>query len=177
MSNKKHILVVDDELESLQGHLEEAARAGFETTTLRTTDEALQHFFDNDVTRFDLIVLDMMIPPPVEKPEPIDIWDGLRSGGHLLAILRRRVATRVPVLLLSNLAEDEIELEAWDRFEDWSAEAGQQLPDASSSDEVREALCRQFGTWIRAKRRTPPWHFPKLLEEMLEVAVGAGEHG
>ena len=167
MSNQpRHILIVDDELESLQAHIDQAKQAGFDVSLMRSTDEAIHEFLRGDTRRFDVIVLDMMIPPPEENPDSIDVWDGLRSGGHLLAILRDR-DDQVPVLLLSNLAEDEIELEAWDRFEDWRSQHGHPMPDARNSEMVREMLRQHFRTWIRAKRRTPPWHFPKVLEEML----------
>jgi CheY-like chemotaxis protein len=168
---RRKVLVVDDELDALEAHLGDLADAGYDVTTYKSTDEAIKSFLAGEATQFDVIVLDMMIPPPVENPEPIDIWDGLRSGGHLLEILRRHTPEPVPVLLLSNLAEDEIQLEAWDRFEEWQHEHGREVPEARSTDEVRDVLRRHFRTWIRAKRRTPPWHFPKVLGGILDEVL------
>ena len=168
MSDKKPtILIVDDELDALEGHIASLTDAGVNVSTLRSTDEALREILSGDIQAFDLVVLDMMIPPPVENPEPIDVWDGLRSGGHLLAILRRESKKFIPALLLSNLAEEEVELEAWDRFQEWAADNGASVPAARTSDEVRDVLCRHFRVWIRGKRRTPPWHFATLCHTIL----------
>ena len=51
---KRRILIVDDELDAVQGHIEEVGKAGFDVTVFRSTDEALREFIDGDVAVFDL---------------------------------------------------------------------------------------------------------------------------
>lgn len=165
---KRRVLIVDDELHVLQDHVHQLVTGGFEVAGVRTTDEAIREIMQKDVRQYDVVAMDMMIPPPEEKPTGIDVWDGLRSGGHLLSMLRK-VNEELPVLLLSNLDEEEVQLEAWDRFMEHRARAGKTAaaPAVHNPSELRGVLERDFRTWFRSKRRTPPWHFPKILNEIL----------
>lgn len=167
------ILFVDDELENMADHVRQLENAGCAVTQRRTTDEALQEFMSNRGLAYSLVILDMMIPPPdgEEYLSLVEAWDGLRSGGHLLHILRERSQSPAPpVLLLSNLADDEVLIEAWDRYVIWCDKHGHALPSARNTDAMAQILQAQFGTWVHGKRRTPPWHLPRLVSEILAGA-------
>ena len=49
----RHILVVDDELDALEGHLSELSDAGHRLTTFRSTDETLKQFLEGDASVFN----------------------------------------------------------------------------------------------------------------------------
>ncbi len=168
---KRRILIVDDELHVLNDHVHQLVTGGFEVAGVRTTDEAIREILQKDVRQYDLVAMDMMIPPPEAKPSDIEVWDGLRSGGHLLLMLRK-LTEDLPVLLLSNLDEEEVQLEAWDRFMEHRTRSGRAgaAPPVHSTGELRGVLERDFRTWFRSKRRTPPWHFPKILSDILAAA-------
>lgn len=166
------ILLVDDELENMADHVRQLQNSGFVVTAFRTTDQAVDEFMSDRARIYDLVILDMMIPPP-DGDRYINLfeaWDGLRSGGHLLHILREKHEdARPPVLLLSNLADDEVLIEAWDRFVIWCDKHRdhKMLPSARNTDAMATALQVNFGTWVQGKRRTPPWHLPKLAKQIL----------
>ncbi|MBI5863505.1 MAG: hypothetical protein HZB38_03130, partial [Planctomycetes bacterium] len=94
----------------------------------------------------------------------IETWEGLHSGGNLLGIFRRRCdGPTPPVLILSNVQESEVLIEAWDQFVNWCDFRNQELPRAAGESEIREVLKAHFGTWIHSKKRTPPWELPALV--------------
>ena len=164
------ILFVDDELELLADHVRQLEEAGYVVTQRRTTDEAIDEFVSDRGLNYSLVILDMMIPPPDRDDHQhyYDDWDGMRSGGRLLAILReRRPEPWPPVLLLSNLKDDEMLTEAWDRYTMWCDAHNLEMPPVRSHDAMAAALRDHFGTHVREKRRTPPWHLPKVAEEIL----------
>ncbi|MFN0137373.1 MAG: response regulator [Phycisphaerae bacterium] len=168
------ILLVDDELENMSDHVRQLQNNGYVVTSFRTTDQAVDEFMSDRSRIYDLVILDMMIPPPDgERYNSVfEAWDGLRSGGHLLHILREKHDdARPPVLLLSNLADEEVLIEAWDRFVIWADKRKSKLalPSARNVDAMASALQTQFGTWVHGKRRTPPWHLPKLAQQILGV--------
>lgn len=162
------ILFIDDELDAMNDHINALVNAGHEVTMYRTTDDALDVIgVRRHVGEFEAVVLDMMIPPPVRNPHPHLVWDGLRSGGHLLLEIRRH-SESVPVLILSNLDEEEVQLECWDRFVEWRTLRKLDLPKVYGASELRESLRKDFRTMYRSKRRTPPWAFPKVLDDLVK---------
>jgi CheY-like chemotaxis protein len=173
----KTILFVDDDLENMADHVRKLEEAGFAVTQRRTTDEALHDFIDDRARSYDLILLDMMMPPPDQEElsrhhdefdNLIDVWDGLRSGGHLLGILRsRHEVPTPPVLILSNLDESELLLESWEQFVIWCARLGRPVPSASTEPDMRRVLRENFQVDVRGKRRTPPWHLPEVVREII----------
>ncbi len=164
------ILLVDDELEILSDHIRKLEEAGFAVTQRRTTDQAIDDFMNDRGVAYDLVILDMMIPPPdrEEYRHFYDDWDGMRSGGRLLYILRQSQQNpHPPVLLLSNLKDDEMLTEAWDRYAIWCDRHDLDMPPVRSDEAMISTLRSRFGTWVREKRRTPPWHLPKVVQEIL----------
>lgn len=171
------ILFVDDDLENMSDHVRKLEDAGFAVTQRRSTDEALHDFLNDRGEGYDAIILDMMMPPPDEAGlsgykdrihNLVDVWDGLRSGGHLLGILRtRQKEPRPPVLILSNLDESEILLEAWEQYVMWAARHGRPVQSASDEHRMAAILRDQFRVTVRGKRRTPPWHLPELVRELI----------
>lgn len=166
------ILFVDDELDMLAEHVRFLEAAGYAVTRLRTTDEAVSEFLDNRGRNYDAVILDMMIPAPEREAHHslYDAWDSMRSGGHLLEILRSEAAEpRPPVLLLSNLRNDEMLNEAWERYEVWCNHRRRPVASASNADMMEQVLRAEFQTWVREKRRTPPWHLPVVMKEVLSA--------
>jgi CheY-like chemotaxis protein len=164
------VLFVDDELDILADHVRKLEDAGLLVTQRRTTDEAVSEFVNDRGRNYDLVILDMMIPAPEGEPyhSLYDAWDSMRSGGQLLEILRQHTTEpRPPVLLLSNLRDDEMLTEAWDRYEMWCANHDRPVASASNHQMMAQALRAHFGTWVREKRRTPPWHLPVVVKEIL----------
>jgi len=170
-AHRYRVLFVDDEIDNLPDHLEELDRHGFAVKTIRSTDDAIAEIIEQRARNFDLVILDMMLPPPVETPDEFGVWDGLRSGGYLLAMIRAR-AVNAPVLLLSHLDEDELSLAAWERFEEWCAGSGRAVPSATSPEELRAVLRQEFRVWFRAKRKTPPWALPDIAEQVIRECQG-----
>ncbi len=167
------VLFVDDELDILTDHVRKLEDAGLVVTQRRTTDEAVADFVTNRGRNYDLVILDMMIPAPEGEPyhSLYDAWDSMRSGGQLLEILRQESREpRPPVLLLSNLRDDEMLTEAWDRYEMWCASLDRPVASASNDQMMAQVLRSQFGTWVREKRRTPPWHLPVVVKEILQAS-------
>ena len=174
----RKVLFVDDEPQKMADHIAALSEAGYLVTSRNSTDEALRDFLDDNPAVFHLIVLDMMLPPPDGKDivpsryfgEVINIesWEGLHSGGNLLGILRRRSGeSKPPVLILSNVQEGEVLIEAWDQFVSWCDFRKQVVPRAAGEGELRDVLKKQFGTWIHSKKRTPPWELPALAETII----------
>jgi CheY-like chemotaxis protein len=174
----RKVLFVDDEPQKMADHIAALSEAGYLVTSRNSTDEALRDLLDDNPALFHLVVLDMMLPPPDGKDfvpsryfgEVINFetWEGLHSGGNLLGILRRRSGeSRPPVLILSNVQDGEVLIEAWDQFVSWCAFRKQQVPSAAGESEVRQVLKLQFGTWIHSKKRTPPWELPGLAETII----------
>jgi DNA-binding response OmpR family regulator len=84
-----HILIVEDETKVAQALKEGLERQGYEVTVARTGEEG---YYLLDARRFDLVVLDLMLPG--------------RSGLEVLGTLRAR-DRRIPVLILT--ARDTVE--------------------------------------------------------------------
>lgn len=171
------VLFVDDDIENMADHVRKLEDAGYAVTQRRTTDQALQEFMSDRAGGYDMIILDMMMPPPDREElsqyrneiySLVDVWDGLRSGGHLLSVLREKnPEPRPPVLLLSNLDESELLLEAWEQFIVWCTRHGKTVPSAQSEAAMLTVLRDQFATSIRGKRRTPPWHLPEVVQTLV----------
>ncbi len=167
------ILFVDDELDMLADHVRKLEEAGYVVTQRRRSDEAVNDFVNNRGCNYDLVILDMMIPAPEGGAHGglYDAWDAMRSGGELLRLLREKVDDpKPPVLLLSNLRDDEMLIEAWDRYEMWCHEHHAQPATASTPAMMSDVLQARFRTWVREKRRTPPWHLPKVIGEILAAS-------
>lgn len=163
----KQILFIDDEIDHLSDHIKALKDVGYAVVTQRTTDAALKQIVKPELDRFSLVVLDMMMPSPEEDPDDlVEPWEPLKSGSHLLLRIRR-VAVGVPVLLVSNLDETDIQHEAWSCYERWCHDNGKDVSAAASDAQVRDVLKRDFRTWYRAKRRIPPWDLPRVVGQIL----------
>lgn len=174
----RKVLFVDDEPQKMADHIAALTEAGYLVTSRKSTDEALHDFLEDNPAVFQLVILDMMLPPPDGKDivpsryfgeiVKIETWEGLHSGGNLLGILRRRCpGPTPPVLILSNVSESEVLIEAWDQFVNWCDFKKQGVPRAAGEPEIRDVLRASFGTWIQSKKRTPPWELPELAETIL----------
>lgn len=95
MSNPPRILVVEDDLNVVQGLVNGLQRAGFETTLAMAGDEGLAHILKG---AFDLVLLDLMLPK--------------LSGFEVLDAVRARAS--VPVVVLSARTDLPARLQSFD---------------------------------------------------------------
>lgn len=162
------ILLIDDDLESAMSDYVAALKEnGYGVEAGRTTDEAIDKFIGKDLKGYRLVILDMMMPKPKRLPISTTVWNPLRSGGHLLDLLRER-APRLPVLLFSNLPSDDLKKEADNRFGAWCAKQRIERPPAKSPAELDRLLQSLFRVWIEEKRAMPPWALPDLVREIMD---------
>lgn len=82
MSERRHILIVEDDLSVVQGLVRGLRRAGFQTSLAMTGDEGLERILCES---FDLVLLDLMLPE--------------RDGFQILEAVRSRLS--VPIIVLS----------------------------------------------------------------------------
>ena len=92
MTQRKHILVVEDEQHLAFGIQYNLEAEGYRTTTVGNGQSALK-LFEGDVNEFDLIILDLMLP----GMSGYAVCDAIRAAGNNLPIL---------ILSARTLAED-----------------------------------------------------------------------
>lgn len=111
---ERRILLVDDECcpgqDSPKGiymwyYAEALREADFEVTEVIGPDDALSELAAEGA-RFDLVVLDIMMPPG-EAYKEVNTLEGLRTGVFLGSTLRERYPN-LPVVVLTNLANPQI---------------------------------------------------------------------
>ncbi len=90
MKNKKHVLVVEDEVALAQILESELKEASFDVTTVLNGTDALDTLKNNT---FDIILLDIILP-------------GV-DGFDILNFIRKNKKDLTPVLMLTNLSQEE----------------------------------------------------------------------
>ena len=99
------ILFVDDEKREMESSALELTLSGYEVSYYRSVDKALK-FFDQNVRRIDLIILDVMMPPGSSFKD-VDTMSGLRTGVHFYERIRKN-AKDIPVIILTNVSDEHV---------------------------------------------------------------------
>lgn len=107
------ILWLDNDVNYLMPYVEELKREGFDVTVVRTVGEAEFRLDDPKGVRYDLLILDVMIPTKNESEEadypPEETAHGYRTG---LVFYRRRkkalAAAGMKILVFTVVLEDEV---------------------------------------------------------------------
>lgn len=99
------ILVVDDELHTIENYLDELTHADFEISQHRSVDSALRFFTENQ-KKVEMVVLDIMMPPSHTFPGT-DTNEGLLTGADFFKHLRESAPT-LPVIFFTNRAGPEV---------------------------------------------------------------------
>ncbi len=162
------IYIIDDEIDTaMKEYVDELGLEGFRVEGIRTTQDVITRLVGRSIPSKDceLIIVDMMMPRPIELPKNAP-WNPLRSGGHLLEYIRNH-APLIPVLLFSNLPVADLRDDAFDRLGKWCADRSIERPHAKSYDDQQKLLEGLFRVFIHEKRQVPAWHLPVVVKEIL----------
>ena len=99
------ILFIDDESRHMGSYRDELKLSGCEVVFESDTDGAWE-FFEKNTHRIELIILDIMMPPG-KSFEDADTEEGRRTGVHFYHRVRER-APELPVIILTNVADDDL---------------------------------------------------------------------
>jgi len=102
------ILFVDDERRHTDAYTQDLIRSGYKVVYPPGVDNAV-HYFDANSTQIELVILDLMMPPG-KTFEHVDTDDGLRTGKHFYYRVREKVS-KLPVIILTNVSEDDVRAE------------------------------------------------------------------
>jgi CheY-like chemotaxis protein len=101
----KKILMVDDELEYIEAHIQALKDEGYEVEKVMEVDHAVQ-VLDKD--KFDLIILDMLMPPSESDRETPNI-ELRETGLRLYITIRETLQLRdIPILFMTVLRDKTI---------------------------------------------------------------------
>ena len=95
----KTILFIDDDVKRITSHVEMLELEGYKVEMEQSVKQGLQKFTDNP-TKYDLIILDIMMPVDDFKRE--DTKYG-RETGILLIHKIRDISEKIPIIILSVL--------------------------------------------------------------------------
>ncbi len=163
MNPGKRVLIVDDELTTLDFHIRDLEQNGFHVERVDDVSDALRFALSNAPEhRFDAIVLDMMMPPG-RIVEAHRVRQGLSTGAFLLNRFREN-GHQAPVLVLTNLRVDEVLefLREQDQFVRLLAD----LPHDESA--AAEPLWAALRTRVEEKRRMPWFRLAPFLTDLIE---------
>lgn len=105
---KKKILFIDDEPRRIQSYVDELEKSGYEVEPATDVDYAFVYFVKN-MKKIDLLIMDVMMPPGENcKDQDAQTELGLRTG-ILLSDKIRQIDTDVPIIVLTNVVDDELE--------------------------------------------------------------------
>lgn len=161
MSGLRKALIIDDEPDTLRYHVEIMHKKGITTSLISSADEALvvfERFKQSASIEFDIVVIDMLMPPP-DSVRSIDVRDGLTTGGFLLRRLREW-NRKVPVVIVSHMSRTKLipaVLESLAPLE----EAGQRPLD------LEEHLRQNWNVRVFEKSSNPPFVFSERLCEII----------
>lgn len=102
------ILFVDDERRHTDAYTQDLTRSGYEVVYHSSVDNAM-HYFDANSAKIGLVILDLMMPPG-DSFKDVDTDDGLRTGKHFYKRVREKV-TKLPVIILTNVSDDDLRAE------------------------------------------------------------------
>ena len=99
------ILFVDDERRHISSYVTELEELGYTVVCENSVDQALQ-FLDRNRSNLKLIILDIMMPPG-QAFKKLDTDEGRRTGVFFFERVKER-APELPVIVLTNVADDEL---------------------------------------------------------------------
>ncbi|MBN2445201.1 MAG: response regulator [Phycisphaerae bacterium] len=167
--SKRRILFVDDEPEHVQYHIKALRESGYDVKLVKSSDAALDLCLnayapstqDDSLEAYDLIILDMMMPPP-KAVQPARVSAGLATGAYILGEHRKHHAD-VPAMIFSNLSEQEC-VESICRI---CAAQLPGIPPGTTHSDLLQFLRTRLGVTICEKRRTPPFMLPTRVGMMM----------
>lgn len=107
MSEPRKILMIDDEPEWIRPHAEALEDEGYQVTRMMDVDDAIRLL---EKEKFDLIVLDLLMPPSAELANNFDPELDLRETGVWVhRVIRERLGIqKVPIIIMSVVRDKEI---------------------------------------------------------------------
>jgi CheY-like chemotaxis protein len=157
----KKVVIVDDERAPLEYHIEALESAGYEVAFQKLSTVALQ-WPSNPGFKCDLAVVDMMMPPPPNASKA-EFGLGEFTGAMVVREIRKH-RDALPVLVLTNHTEPEVQDVLWDEFSKYCSDRGKLVP---PFPDKREGLAEDFRVWFRTKRNTPPFVLLGIVQQIL----------
>jgi CheY-like chemotaxis protein len=163
----KRVLFVDDEPEQVKYHVMALKDRGYEVQLIDSPNTALQfclrNYGDGDPTvlAYNLLILDMMMPPP-SGVQPARVDAGLATGAYILGEHHRH-HPGIPTMLFSNLNEDEC-VEATCRV---CQDVLPPKPHGATHGDLVAFLKQHLNVTICEKRRTPPFLLPVKVQQLI----------
>lgn len=96
------ILFIDDEPRYMDSYIRELELSKYEVVFQHNVDEALK-FFEDNLTRINLIILDIMMPPGSSFKD-VDTQLGLRTGVYFYERVRQ-TAPELSIIILTNVSD------------------------------------------------------------------------
>ena len=108
------ILFIDDEPHRLREYEEALCEEGFKVTWATDAEEGMKTFLAHQ-SKIDVIILDVMMPPPAVWGDAMTDF-GMRTGLKLLERIREETEC-IPVMVLTNLSLSSVDLPPYDLVE------------------------------------------------------------
>ena len=102
------ILFVDDERRHTSDFVRELEESGYQISFQSNVDLALQ-FLEESENDIELMILDIMMPPG-KRFRDVDTDEGLRTGVYLYE-RAREIRPELPVIILTNVSDEELEVQ------------------------------------------------------------------
>lgn len=165
---RKAVLVVDDQLANIRECIEQLRYLGAEVDEYSDPSEVIKLAQAFDAGRktlgaYDVVILDMGMPIP--QPPPAGLFDFHRTGAYLLGVIRGHDQGRIPIILFSQLSEEDVIEAAWDVFV--KTVTGKQYIGAPDGNR-RELLSRHFNSLVWLKADYAPRIFGQAVIKLLE---------
>jgi len=101
------ILIVDDEKRYIDQYILELVLSGYDDRVrLETNVDAAMRYFVENLSRVELLVLDIMMPPGEDFDDDV-AQSGLRTGVEFFDRIRR-LSRDLPVIILTNVGDPEL---------------------------------------------------------------------
>lgn len=105
-TTRKRILMVDDQLDYIQPYAEALEDEDFDVTLISQVDSALEMLREGG---FDVIILDMLMPPSEGVHEDFEDLDLRKSGGWVLSQIREDERLRdVPIIFITAVRDTRV---------------------------------------------------------------------
>ncbi len=103
---RKRVLMVDDQLDYIEPYAEALEDEDFDVTLLSQVDTALDLLRSE---KFDVIILDMLMPPSEHVHEDFEDLDLRKSGGWVLSQIREDERLRdVPIIFITAVRDTHV---------------------------------------------------------------------
>jgi CheY-like chemotaxis protein len=119
------ILFVDDERRHTSDFVRELEESGYQISFQSNVDLALQ-FLEESENDIELMILDIMMPPG-KRFRDVDTDEGLRTGVYLYE-RAREIRPELPVIILTNVSDVELELQFQREANCWYFQKKHYLP-------------------------------------------------